>query len=130
MNNPKLTAMHVYLAASMLVGDVAAQPIPRAVAAANPAADYPAKSIRFIVPFPPGGGTDLVARLLAQKLTERFGQQVVVDNRGGANAIIGTDLAAKAAPDGYTLVLALPAWQLIRAFTAICRTIRCAISRP
>jgi tripartite-type tricarboxylate transporter receptor subunit TctC len=69
---------------------------------------FPARPIRFIVPFPPGGGTDLVARLLSQRLTERFGQQVVVDNRGGANAIIGTDLAAKAAPDGYTMVLALP----------------------
>jgi len=64
------------------------------------------------VPFPPGGGTDLVARLLSQKLTERFGQQVIVDNRGGANAIIGTDLAAKAAPDGHT-VLIVPAGHAI-----------------
>ena len=86
------------IAASIVTGTAIAQP-----------ADYPAKPIRFIVPFPPGGGTDLVARLLSQKLTERFGQQVVVDNRGGANAIIGTDLAAKSAPDGYTMVIALPA---------------------
>lgn len=73
------------------------------------AQSYPSKPIRLIVPFPPGGGMDLVARMLSQKLAERLGQQVVVDNRGGANAIIGTDLAAKAAPDGYTIVLALPA---------------------
>jgi tripartite-type tricarboxylate transporter receptor subunit TctC len=99
-----------FLAASMLAGAVAAQSIPRTEAtSARSPASYPVKPIRFIVPFPPGGGTDLVARLLSQKLSERFGQQVVVDNRGGANAIIGTELAAKAAPDGYTLVLALPA---------------------
>ncbi|HEV8517473.1 MAG TPA: tripartite tricarboxylate transporter substrate-binding protein, partial [Burkholderiales bacterium] len=93
-----------FLAASMLAGAVAAQSIPRTEAtSARSPASYPVKPIRFIVPFPPGGGTDLVARLLSQKLSERFGQQVVVDNRGGANAIIGTELAAKAAPDGYTL---------------------------
>lgn len=70
---------------------------------------YPARPIRFIVPYPPGGGTDTVARLVAQLLTERLGQQVVIDNRGGANAIIGTDLGAKAPADGYTLVFCLPA---------------------
>lgn len=70
---------------------------------------YPAKSIRLIVPYPPGGGTDIVARLLSQKLTDTLGQQVVIDNRGGANAIIGTELGAKAPPDGYTLLFALPA---------------------
>ena len=78
-------------------------------AATATAQNYPSKPIRLIVPFPPGGGMDLVARMLSQKLAERLGQQVVVDNRGGANAIIGTDLAAKAVPDGYTIVLALPA---------------------
>ncbi len=77
-------------------------------AAAQPAA-YPSRPIRLIVPYPPGGGTDLVSRLLAQKLAEPLGQQVVIDNRGGANALIGTDLAAKAAPDGYTMLLTLPA---------------------
>ena len=70
---------------------------------------YPTRPIRLIVPYPPGGGTDIVSRPIAQKLTEAFGQQVVVDNRGGANAIIGTELAAKASPDGYTLLFALPA---------------------
>ncbi len=73
------------------------------------AQDYPNRLIRFIVPFPPGGGTDTVARLIAQPLGERLKQQIVVDNRGGANAIIGTDLGANAPADGYTLVFCLPA---------------------
>jgi tripartite-type tricarboxylate transporter receptor subunit TctC len=66
---------------------------------------YPTRPIRLIVPVPPGGSSDGMARVLGQRLTERFGQQVVVDNRAGAAEIIGTDLVAKANPDGYTLVL-------------------------
>src|SRR4029453_19624036 len=66
---------------------------------------YPAKTIRMIVPFPPGGGNDIVGRILAQRLAESFGRQVIVDNRGGAGGTIGTELVAKAAPDGYTLLL-------------------------
>ncbi len=68
-------------------------------------ADYPVKPIRFIVPFPPGGGTDIGTRIIALKMSERFGQQVVVDNRGGAAGIIGTEVAAKAMPDGYTIMM-------------------------
>jgi tripartite-type tricarboxylate transporter receptor subunit TctC len=64
---------------------------------------YPAKPVRFIVPWTPGSGTDLMARMLAQRLSEPLGQQVVVDNRGGAGAIIGTEAAAKSPPDGYTI---------------------------
>ncbi|MBI3068406.1 MAG: tripartite tricarboxylate transporter substrate binding protein, partial [Betaproteobacteria bacterium] len=66
---------------------------------------YPAKPVRLIIPFAPGGGSDLMGRLLAQRLGDRFGQQFVVDNRPGAGGSIGTEAAVKAPPDGYTLVL-------------------------
>ena len=66
---------------------------------------YPSKPIRLIVPFPPGGGTDLIARNIAHKLGENLGQQIIVDNRAGAAGNLGTELAAKSAPDGYTLLL-------------------------
>ena len=69
------------------------------------AADFPEKAVRFIVPFPPGGGTDALARLLAVKLTETWNQQIIIDNRGGAQGSLGTALGAKAAPDGYTITL-------------------------
>jgi len=69
-------------------------------------AAYPEKPVRLIVPFPAGGGVDIVARGLAPHLTERWGQQVIVDNRPGAGAMLGAELAAKSPPDGYTLLLA------------------------
>ena len=67
---------------------------------------FPDKPIRFIVPFPPGGGNDILARLIAPKMGESLGQPVVIDNRAGAGGNIGTDLAAKSPPDGYTIVIA------------------------
>lgn len=69
------------------------------------AESYPAKPIRFIVPYAPGGPTDILARLIGQKLTERWGQQVLVDNRAGANGLIGAELAARSPGDGHTLFL-------------------------
>ena len=69
------------------------------------AADFPSKSARIVVAFPPGAATDIVGRIVAQKLTDMWGQSVIVDNRAGASGTIGTDEAAKAAPDGYTMLL-------------------------
>ena len=74
-------------------------------AVAAPAAEYPERAVRVIVTFPAGGGTDIVARMVFQKVAERSGATFVIDNRGGAGGTIGTDLAAKAAPDGYTIVV-------------------------
>ena len=70
------------------------------------AQQYPTRPIRMIVAVAPGGGTDIISRLVAARLTEVFGEQVIVDNRGGGNFIIGTQIAAKATPDGYTLLMA------------------------
>ena len=75
-----------------------------AVAGAAVAQNWPARPVRIVVPWGPGGATDIISRPLAQKLSENLGQQFVVDNRGGANSLIGTDIAAKSAPDGYTFL--------------------------
>ena len=71
------------------------------------AKDYPSKPIRFVVPYPPAGGTDVVARILSEPLAKVLGRPIIIDNRGGAAGNLGTDVAAKAAPDGYTVLFTL-----------------------
>lgn len=75
--------------------------------AAQAQASYPDKPIRFVVPYPPGGGTDVVARIVQMRLQAALGQSVVIDNKGGAGGSLGTDIVAKAAPDGYTVLFTL-----------------------
>ena len=98
MKNVRTVAIPVFLLAS--AGASAAQP-----ARGDSAASFPDHPIRLVVPVPPGGSSDGAARILGQKLTENWGQQVIVDNRSGAAEIIGTDIVVKSNPDGYTLVL-------------------------
>ena len=89
-----MSILKLSLLASLLIPASAAQ-----------AQSYPAKSVRLIVPFPPGGSTETIARITAIKLAEHWGQQVIIDNRPGAGGMIGTELGAKATPDGYTLLM-------------------------
>jgi tripartite-type tricarboxylate transporter receptor subunit TctC len=89
------------------------------LSAAASAQSYPTKPVRLIIPFPPGGSNDVVGRAIGQQLGERLGQSVVIDNRGGAGGIIGTNEAAKAAPDGYTLLLISVAFPTSIAFNRL-----------
>jgi tripartite-type tricarboxylate transporter receptor subunit TctC len=75
------------------------------LAGAALAADYPGKAIKLVVPYAPGGGADSVARIVAKKVSENIGQAIVIENKGGAGSIVGTEIVAKAEPDGYTLLL-------------------------
>jgi len=77
------------------------------VAGSALAQDYPTKPVRFIVPYPPGGGTDVIARIVQARLAEGLGQPIVIENRGGAGGAVGTEAAAKSAPDGYTFLFTL-----------------------
>jgi tripartite-type tricarboxylate transporter receptor subunit TctC len=94
---PLVARAGLLLVLSGLGGIVAAQP-------ADPL-KYPVKPIRIVIPFAPGGPSDLVARTIGQKLTESWGQQVLIDNRGGANGVVGSEIVAKSTPDGYTLLM-------------------------
>ena len=88
-----------------LAGGAAAYPLAARAQRQGTAGTYPNRPIRLVVPYPPGGGTDIVGRVLSDKLRESLGQPIVIENRGGAGGVLGTGLAAKAAPDGYTLLL-------------------------
>ena len=96
----RTAAGSIFALSVLLVGPAVAP-----AAAQSAAPNYPSRSIRFVVPYPPGGTTDIVARGIGIKLSERFGQPVVIENRGGANTIIGAEAVAKSLPDGYTLLL-------------------------
>jgi tripartite-type tricarboxylate transporter receptor subunit TctC len=74
-------------------------------AAAQAAEDYPVRPIRFVVPFPPGGSNDTIARMMGMQITERTGKSVIIDNRGGAGGVVGYEIGAKAQPDGYTVLM-------------------------
>jgi tripartite-type tricarboxylate transporter receptor subunit TctC len=89
----------------LLMSCLAALPVLGATAATAAAPAYPTKPVRFVVPYPPGGASDVTARLLADKLTESMGQSFIVENRPGANGIIALDYVAKSAPDGYTILM-------------------------
>ena len=87
------------------LGHIGAAVLALGLAGGASAQSYPTKPVRLIAPFPPGGSTDLIARLVAQRLSEALGQQVIVENRAGAGGTIGVELAARSAPDGYTIVM-------------------------
>ena len=91
--------MHFFPSAALMV----CAAVPAAAPAGSP--DYPLRPLRVIVPWVVGGGTDIVARIITPKLTEALGQQVLIDNRPGANGIVGSEIAARATPDGYTMIL-------------------------
>lgn len=107
----------VFRREKILSGVVSGALVLAAVVGVACAQDYPSKPVRLVIGFPPGGSNDIVARILAPKLTELLGAQVVVENRPGANATIGTEYVARSAPDGYTLTLASVSPLVISPFT-------------
>jgi tripartite-type tricarboxylate transporter receptor subunit TctC len=104
MTNAKSLTIKILVLLSVIAATL---PLPAAVAAVD---SYPGKPVRLIIPFAPGGITDIIGRVIAVKLSERLGAQIVVENRGGAGGIIGMELAAKAKPDGYTLLFTTAAF--------------------
>ena len=104
MDSFRVRTLGARLAQACMVAAVGIGALAAPSAQAQAQAPYPSRPITMVVPFPPGGPTDLVARVLAQKMTEQMGQQIVVDNRGGANGNIGSGFVAKAPADGYTVL--------------------------
>jgi tripartite-type tricarboxylate transporter receptor subunit TctC len=109
---------------ALVVGALALLPALAGFAGPAAADDYPSRSIRLIIPFAPGGSNDVVGRIIANQLGEKLGKQVFVDNRSGAGGVVGTDLAAKSAPDGYTLLIvsiahAVDSWLYKEPFDAV-----------
>jgi tripartite-type tricarboxylate transporter receptor subunit TctC len=103
MKVERVSAWLAILLGVTVLGNTSAQ-------AAEPAANYPSRNVRMVIPFVPGGSSDIIGRILAQKLSEAWGQQVIVDNRGGGGTVIGTEIVAKAAPDGHTILLSTPSF--------------------
>ena len=101
---------------SLLLAALIALAAPAPARAQEAAASFPSRAIRLIVPFPAGGPADIVARLIGQKMSEDWGQPVVIENRAGANTIIAAQAAAKAAPDGYTLLMAIDSTLVMNQF--------------
>jgi tripartite-type tricarboxylate transporter receptor subunit TctC len=102
------------LSARILTLVLAAATAAAGSSAQTPAQQYPTRPVRIISPFAPGGGNDTLCRIVSQRLGENLGQQVIVENRAGANGIVGTEVAARAAPDGYTIVL-IPSGHAVNA---------------
>lgn len=118
MRNDTHTGMvMVGLCVWLLVGDTVAASVARESAPIETqASSFPSRPVRFVVPFPPGAGADVVARMIAQPMNERLGQTVVVDNRSGAAGTIGTSIVAKAPPDGHTILLITATFSISAAF--------------
>jgi len=101
----KLTRAALVACAAMVLAAPSGGALAQTARSTGSGQAYPSKPIRLIVAFPPGGSTDIIARLVGQQLGDRLGQQVIIDNRGGAGGTIGTEIAAKATPDGHTLTM-------------------------